>query len=980
MKKIKTLLALGILGAMLTGMPIDSNAKTTTVAVTTDTSSGIESANLTATLDNGTILGFRREGSSVYFCGAISQSTELSVPDSILYSSKTYAVNYIGYSSVCDFDDAKSVTSLILPATMKNVAALPATVKELHTQGYINNVSKSQLSNLTKVLVPVDDLSSYYGNTDWCYYVLINAEGTNPLKITVNISKAGEFAQMLLLQTDNWFKVNELTVVGELNIDDLNLFKKMKQLTKLDLSKAIISDIPNNFDGASSTSNYHNGFNLLESLYLPYLNSIGEYAFSQCYRLKTISIAKVNTIGYGAFAQCGATQIPIPEGVVSIDKYAFYNSSLQSIKLPTSMTEISEDCFYNCSNLKSIEIPMSIKKIGRYSFGESGLTSITLPNVETINYAAFYKCKQLTKVEFGEGLATMGDYAFEECTALSEIDLPSTLLNMGNRSFESCNNIKKVICRATTPPCYTNSSSSILQGCDMIDVKLYVPGMSIDKYRADRGWKLFYTILPMEDKIKYAEIYDNNITIDDETQFASGCDFLVNWRYQERNGSSQYYCGTVDYNGKGTLSLGNFTQNHYLGRSSYSDQYYYNAHFTSLISNGTMRADNVRTTLQTYSKYIWYFISLPYDVKVSDITYTEGAQFAIRKYSGKNRAQLEGNTWVDLTNDDVMNAYEGYILRCNTDDAIFIFPAINNSNKNKVFESESVVMPLAEYLSEFDHNRSWNLVGNPYPCYYDTRHMDFTAPITVWNRYNESYDAFSPIDDDFVLHPAQAFFVQRPIDKASITFDKVGRQKDATVQALQTRLMARANINTDRKIFNIVISDGLKRDRTRFVLNSDASSDYELDKDASKFLSDDSSALLIYTVENGVRYAINERPIAKGIINLGFYAPAEGYYTLSLNTKHEDEIVLLDNEEKIEKTLKDEYYFHAVKGFNDTRFSLILGGTTGISTLSNDDVPYSVYTLDGRLVGTYNANHKANLSKGFYVISNKDIKRKILVK
>ena len=977
MKMTKALLALGILVTMLTAMPVAGYAETTTLTVTTNTSSGIENANRTATLDDGTILGFYRSGSYVYFCGAISQSTEISVPDSILDSSKTYAVTEIGYSK-CDFDEAISVTSLTLPATVKYLNVLPSSVKVLHAQGYISNVTSSQLANLTKVLVPADELSSYYNNNNWRNYVLINIEGTDPLKITINMTLPGEFAQLLLQEIDDWNKVNELTVIGELNTDDLNVFKRMRQLTKLDLSQAIISDIPNQFDGAASISANRDGFNLLESLYLPDVNKIGDYAFSQCYRLKTISMTKVNTMGYGAFAQCGAPQITIPEGVTSIGDYAFYESSLQSIAIPSSISQISNSCFGKCSSLQSVEIPSSITKIGSYSFQESGLTSVTLSKVEEIGSSAFYKCKQLANVIFSEGLTNMESYAFSGCTALSKIDLPSTLLAVNSEAFYGCKNIKSVTSRATTPPTHSNGYF-ILKGCDMTDVKLYVPAMSIDKYRAESGWKSFYTILPMEDKVSYAYIYDY-ATIDDASQFADGCEMSIGWQQQNRNGSTQYYYGALDYNGSGTLSIGNYKQYHYLGRYSYDNSYYYNAHHTSLISNGTMRADNVQTTLQVYSTSTWYFISLPYDVKVSDITYTEDTQFAIRKYSGQNRAQMTGDTWIDLTVDDVMNAYEGYILRCNKQNAKFIFPAINNTNKNKVFESESVVMPLGEYLSEFEHNRSWNLIGNPYPCYYDTRRMDFTAPITVWNRYNNRYDAFSPIDDEFILHPAQAFFVQRPVDQASITFDKAGRQKNATVQALEARANTRASINTDRKIFNIVMSDGTTEDRTRFVLNSDASCDYELDKDASKFISDNHSAMLVYTVEDGVRYAINERPVDKGIIGLGFYAPVEGEYILSLNTKQEDKLILIDNETKTEKALADEYRFYAVAGFNDTRFSLMLDGTTGISAVSQDDSSCSVYTLDGRQVGSYSAGRQPVLSKGIYVISSKDVKRKIVVK
>lgn len=981
MKKIYFLLALGIPGMALSSMPQKSNAAT--VDVVSNSSSGIADANLTATLNDGTILGFRRSGSTVYLCGAISRQAELTIPDSIFYSSTRYAVDRVGYYR-CDFDNAQSVTSLTLPPTMRYVDYLPSTVNVLHVNNYMSSVNSSQLSCLSKVLVPEADLASYHGNTSWSNYVLINAEGTEPSRITVTMTKAGEFAQLLLQQTDNWYKVNELTVIGDLNTDDLNVFKRMKQLTKLDLSRAVIENIPDQFDGANGTGSNRYGFSLLEELKLPEVNSIGEYAFAECYRLKSITLSKVNSLGYGAFSRLGASQIVLPDGMSSIANYAFYYSNLESIAIPATVTEISNACFRGCGRLKSANIPSSVTHIGDEAFRESGLTSVTLPGVKTIAYHAFYNCKQLSEVNFAEGLKSFEGEAFYGCTALTEIDLPGTFRSMDNQAFYGCTNIKKVVSRAVVPPTH-NNNSSILNGCDKTDVKLYVPAMSIDRYRAENGWKTFYTILPLEEKTSYAYIYDN-ATINDAAEFADNLDMTMGWSYQNRNGLSQYYCGDLDYNGSATLSMHNYTQYHYMGHSNSDNPYSYDARFTSLVSNGIMRSDSVCTTLRVYDTDTWYFISLPYDVKVSDIKNIDDAQFAIRKYSGNNRALQTGNTWVDLTADDTMNAYEGYILRCNKRNADFTFPAINNANKNKVFEKESVVMPLDEYVSEFEHNRSWNLIGNPYPCYYDTRRMDFTAPITVWNRYYRRYDAYSPVDDSYILHPAQSFFVQRPVGQASITFDKAGRQKDGTPRGLRANAGIRAAVQSDRTIFNVLMSDGTVEDHTRFVVNGNASLAYEMDKDAAKFIADGNAAMLVYTVEDGVRYAINERPVANGYIKLGFYAPADGEYTLSLNTDGKDALVLIDHDTNTDAALPGEYRFTAKAGYNDSRFAIMFGEATGIGAINVENgaisanSPFSVYTVDGRLVGTYNAGTAVNLSKGIYVVNSKEVKRKIVVR
>ena len=164
-------MALGLIGTMLT-VPLKSHAETVTIV--SNSNSGIERATYTATLSDGTVLGFTNlSNSGSYFCGAISQKTSLIVPDSvILYSSSSttrYPIKYIGYNRL-DFDNAQSVTSLTLPSLVTTLNYMAPTVQTLHVNSYISSVSSSCLSELTKVLVPSSTLSSYLGNPNWYNY------------------------------------------------------------------------------------------------------------------------------------------------------------------------------------------------------------------------------------------------------------------------------------------------------------------------------------------------------------------------------------------------------------------------------------------------------------------------------------------------------------------------------------------------------------------------------------------------------------------------------------------------------------------------------------------------------------------------------------------------------------------------------------------------------------------------------------------
>ena len=104
-------------------------------------------------------------------------------------------------------------------------------------------------------------------------------------------------------------------------------------------------------------------------------------------------------------------------------------------------------------------------------------------------------------------------------------------------------------------------------------------------------------------------------------------------------------------------------------------------------------------------------------------------------------------------------------------------------------------------------------------------------------------------------------------------------------------------------------------------------------------------------------------------------------------------VTLIDNEAQTESVLSEGYTFNAVKGFTDNRFMLVFGEATGIvqSELTQTTIhvgngavsaqaPCTIYGMDGRVVAEVAAGESISLAKGLYVISSKDVKRKIVVK
>ena len=90
------------------------------------------------------------------------------------------------------------------------------------------------------------------------------------------------------------------------------------------------------------------GSNLKRIIIGDSVTTIGNYAFSACRSLTSVTISNsITTIGYSAFSGC---------------------SSLTSVTIPNSVTTISGELFFHCSSLTSVIIPNSVTTIEPAAF------------------------------------------------------------------------------------------------------------------------------------------------------------------------------------------------------------------------------------------------------------------------------------------------------------------------------------------------------------------------------------------------------------------------------------------------------------------------------------------------------------------------------------------------------------------------------------------------------------------------------------
>ncbi len=125
-------------------------------------------------------------------------------------------------------------------------------------------------------------------------------------------------------------------------------------------------------------------------------------------------------------------------------KTALKNNSTKKVKLvlPESEETIEYEAFYNCKNLVSIEMP-GVTSIGGNAFrGCTSLALTSLPeNLTSIGNYAFGSCSSLALTSLPEDVSSIGEYAFSSCKSLALTSLPDGVTSIGEYAFNNCTSL-----------------------------------------------------------------------------------------------------------------------------------------------------------------------------------------------------------------------------------------------------------------------------------------------------------------------------------------------------------------------------------------------------------------------------------------------------------------------------------------------------------------------------------------------------------
>lgn len=681
------------------------------------------------------------------------------------------------------------------------------------------------------------------------------------------------------------------------------------------------------------------------------LLSIGENAFSNSEIGKIILPDGVEEMGRYAFKGCQLLRIAhISDNLKTIPYMAFKDCyRLMEFNLPASLEVIEEEAFYQCGSWEHpeggyrVEIPKNLRIVGTEAFRYSHLGgSLVFPHtMERIYAKAFYNNTELESVTIAGLRHPLSDGAFMECSNLKEVHIAAAYLPIqANPSYMPFHN---------TPRSY-----------------LEVPDFAGPDFKLDSYWSKFAKIAAtkeMATRDKWTLWVGPNL---DESHRLygkpwvrlgygaqmkiAGAEPQAYEYFQHNAGFAHKYSDYSSPNSYGTTGSYIYYGS---GTSKESNCNELPAVYYALTEPGVVTAEKLDLTFRMHRNN-WYFFSLPYDVKVSDIRHTDAnAEWAIRYYDGASRAstnQASGN-WKDVPADGTLKRGQGYIFMASVNGNL-IFPAEKEQHPN-FFDQPELTFALEENpCADNKANMGWNFVGNPYPTYFDIHDIGFEGPITIYD--GAGYKALAPTDDEYALRPMEAFFIQCADGQTEAVMHSAGRQRNETIvrkaprraPSSSPRFLVDLSLTADAALTEMPdesdenqaseVEADRAADRTRVVLNEAAAADYEPARDAAKFFADSKDVPQLFTLDSeGNSLAINERPYGEGVVALGVVTPEKNaFYTISaLRADRQvwlhDALTGLDHD----LTAGDFRFLSDSEGMNATRFSLRFAlDETGVET------------------------------------------------
>lgn len=195
---------------------------------------------------------------------------------------------------------------------------------------------------------------------------------------------------------------------------------------------------------------------------------IGQYGFYNYALLNRIVLSDDTTsIGACAFAECDVESITIGKSIVSVGNMAFDGCHTERFIIdgdikPQTTTGSTSRHWFSGLEAESVIFTEKCSVVGDMLLSDLPMRSVTLAStVKHINNGPFAGCSELSEIDLGTGLISIGDHAFYGCTSLEEIELPESLETISDYTFKDCSGLKSI----TIPAGVTHIGEYAFSGC-----------------------------------------------------------------------------------------------------------------------------------------------------------------------------------------------------------------------------------------------------------------------------------------------------------------------------------------------------------------------------------------------------------------------------------------------------------------------------------------------------------------------------------
>ena len=171
------------------------------------------------------------------------------------------------------------------------------------------------------------------------------------------------------------------------------------------------------------------------------VSEIGNYAFYNCKQLKKVNLTSYVEIYAYSFAYCTFESFDFSK-VYYIGNNAFEGCENIRFADLSNAYFVDNSVFENCTALSEVVFGDSISWIGMAAFRNTALTEVNVGGDYTVvDEGAFQNCPDLKRVNFNDGVYSLGEYLFTGCPSLERVYIAESVEDFYENALFECEDI-----------------------------------------------------------------------------------------------------------------------------------------------------------------------------------------------------------------------------------------------------------------------------------------------------------------------------------------------------------------------------------------------------------------------------------------------------------------------------------------------------------------------------------------------------------